>query len=298
MGAVLLATLGPRHPDVPAFVNIGQNLDLGAESDAVKAFHTAGFLGAEYGPFLIDDPDDATARVRPARAFHRARFRTAATKHYRKLQAANPVRETAAASSRNPCSARSKRPPPAGIPRREGLRHRRSSPKRASTTITPAISVSAACSPAASPKPAPGSSKFLPEYIPFRLWDTHENGHTRAMDMKKSIDGPVSQLILDLEEAACPTAPSSSSPASSAGTSSSEGKPGKSVLLKVSQPDVMTLPKHYGMHRHFTEAGSVRCLAGCQKGHLSTAKQPTNAPARSSINLLPLTICTLQSIDH
>ena len=37
------------------------------------------------------------------------------------------------------------------------------------------------------------------EYIPFRYWDTHENGHKRAIGMKKTIDAPVSQLILDLE---------------------------------------------------------------------------------------------------
>ena len=38
------------------------------------------------------------------------------------------------------------------------------------------------------------------EYVPFRYWDTHENGHERAAGMKQSIDAPVSQLILDLEE--------------------------------------------------------------------------------------------------
>src|SRR5881409_1792736 len=38
------------------------------------------------------------------------------------------------------------------------------------------------------------------EYIPFQYWDTHENGHTRAVDLKRSIDAPVAQLVLDLEE--------------------------------------------------------------------------------------------------
>ena len=47
MGAVIARTLGPKNPDVPAFLDIGQNLEIGAESDGVKAFHSAGFLGAE-----------------------------------------------------------------------------------------------------------------------------------------------------------------------------------------------------------------------------------------------------------
>ena len=38
------------------------------------------------------------------------------------------------------------------------------------------------------------------EYIPFRFWDTHENGHERAAGMKEQIDRPIAQLMLDLEE--------------------------------------------------------------------------------------------------
>ena len=35
---------------------------------------------------------------------------------------------------------------------------------------------------------------------PFEGFDTHENGHSRMIGMKEMIDGPVSQLVLDLEE--------------------------------------------------------------------------------------------------
>src|SRR5690606_12067697 len=38
------------------------------------------------------------------------------------------------------------------------------------------------------------------EYEPFKGWDTHDNGHTRLVDMKKQIDGPVAQLIKDLDK--------------------------------------------------------------------------------------------------
>src|SRR5678815_1522886 len=38
------------------------------------------------------------------------------------------------------------------------------------------------------------------EYIPFLNWDTHENGHTRLVDIKKQIDAPIAQLVRDLEE--------------------------------------------------------------------------------------------------
>ncbi len=38
------------------------------------------------------------------------------------------------------------------------------------------------------------------EYIPFLNWDTHESGHERLVAMKKQIDAPIAQLVLDLEE--------------------------------------------------------------------------------------------------
>ena len=38
------------------------------------------------------------------------------------------------------------------------------------------------------------------EYVPFVHWDTHENGHTTLARMKKEIDRPIAQLILDLEQ--------------------------------------------------------------------------------------------------
>src|ERR1022692_2049819 len=53
IGAVIAKTLGPKAATVPPFIAIGQNMEIGAESPALKSFHTGGFLGMEYGPFLI-----------------------------------------------------------------------------------------------------------------------------------------------------------------------------------------------------------------------------------------------------
>ncbi len=90
IGAVISKTLGPKNPDVPAFIDIGQNLEIGGESAAVKAFHTAGFLGTDHGPFLITNPLDAGSSVRPLPELGDARF---ANRHelYEKLAAESPV---------------------------------------------------------------------------------------------------------------------------------------------------------------------------------------------------------------
>src|SRR5260370_32977165 len=64
MGAVIARTLGPRHPDVPAFIDVGQR-SAGGEDFEVKAFQTAGFLGSAYGPFLLPEPAQASQTAHP-----------------------------------------------------------------------------------------------------------------------------------------------------------------------------------------------------------------------------------------
>src|SRR6266496_4324160 len=59
IGSVIAKTLGPKNPTVPPFIAIGQNMEIVGETASIKAFHTAGFLGTEFAPFLITDPQDA-----------------------------------------------------------------------------------------------------------------------------------------------------------------------------------------------------------------------------------------------
>jgi hypothetical protein len=48
-----------------------------------------------------------------------------------------------------------------------------------------------------------------------------------------------------------------------------EGKPDKTVKDQVQVPDTINDIKHYGMHRHFTDAGGVLLFGGgIKRGHL------------------------------
>src|SRR3954470_9069895 len=90
LGAVISKTLGPKNPDVPAFVAIGQTVEGAGEIGTLKAFHTAGFLGTEHGPFLIVDPQDAASAVRPPKEFGTERFRSR-RELFQKLLGEEPV---------------------------------------------------------------------------------------------------------------------------------------------------------------------------------------------------------------
>ena len=78
---------------MPAFIDIGQRPDVGAgENEELKAFRTAGFLGSEYGPFLIPEPAQAVASISPPKGMDASRFQNR-YKLYRKMVEQSPIGE-------------------------------------------------------------------------------------------------------------------------------------------------------------------------------------------------------------
>lgn len=100
------------------------------------------------------------------------------------------------------------------------------------------------------------------EYEPFMQFDTHEDGHTRMVALKALIDAPVAQLVLDLEERGLLERTLVVLASEFSRDMVTEGKPGKLVQDQVVVPTRMTELKHYGMHRHFTDAGSLLLFGG------------------------------------
>jgi hypothetical protein len=73
LGSWIAKELGPKNPVIPAFIDIGQRFTVG-EAEELKAFHTAGFLGNEFGPFFIPDPSQGLESVRPPVGMDARRF--------------------------------------------------------------------------------------------------------------------------------------------------------------------------------------------------------------------------------
>ncbi len=107
------------------------------------------------------------------------------------------------------------------------------------------------------------------EYVPFLGWDTHENGHTRLRDMKKEIDGPVAQLIKDLDKTGHLDRTLVILASEFSRDMMLEGRPGAEVKHQVDQPTVINDIKNYGMHRHFTDGCSILLFGGgIKKGNV------------------------------
>ena len=127
------------------------------------------------------------------------------------------------------------------------------------------------------------------EYIPFVYWDTHENGHQRVVDMKKVIDAPVAQLIRDLDERGLLERTLVVLASEFGRDAVTEGKVGKEVRDQaINIPDVMSEPRHYGMHRHFTAAGSVLMFGGGVKKGFVYGKTADERPCTTIEGAMPV----------
>src|SRR5438270_6956100 len=94
LGSWIARVLGPRNPAIPAFIDVGQRLEDVGEKEELKAFHTGGFLGTEYGPFVLPYPDQAVQAVRPPKGMTPGRFQER-YKKYQELVKRSPVGEQA-----------------------------------------------------------------------------------------------------------------------------------------------------------------------------------------------------------
>ncbi|MDB6032937.1 MAG: hypothetical protein JWM16_3275 [Verrucomicrobiales bacterium] len=291
LGAVIARTLGPLNPALPAFINIGQRLDLG-EGEELKAFTTAGFLGSEYGPFNIPLPEAAASSVRPPGGMTPGRFENR-DKFYRKLLAESPVMLHGSDFQKE------------SLLRSVDNAHRllgssaakafdlALEPKENVAKYTGGISDFSKISKAGQNRDgsyeknsigrfglgcllarrlAEAGARYIEvttEYIPFLNWDTHEQGHEKLVHMKQSIDAPIAQLVLDLEERGLLNRTLIVLASEFSRDSLVEGKPDKKVQDQVPVPDTIQDIKNYGMHRHFTDAGSVLLFGGgVKKGHV------------------------------
>jgi len=287
IGSVISRTLGRRTPDVPAFIGIGQNLEIGGESAPLKSFHTAGFLGSEHGPFLVVDPQDAVASVRPAAELGARRFHSR-RQLYQDLLAESPLGKYAGDFQRE------------SLVRSMDAAHRlltSPSAKAFDLSLEPKQSFDAyntgrfgqGCLLAR--RLVEAGARFVEvttEYIPFRFWDTHENGHERAAKMKEQIDAPVARLILDLEERGLLSRTLVVLATEFGRDMLTEGKADKKVRDQVIVPDVMTEPRHYGMHRHFTGAGSVLLFGGGIRKGMLYGKTADERPCTTLENPVPV----------
>ncbi len=269
LGSVIARALGPLNPDVPAFLDIGQRLDEG-EGEDFYAFRQAGFLGCGYGPVCIPYPEDIHS-VRSPGGMILGRCDDS-NKRYKAQLEASPAGQYGSGYQK------------------ESFLHAMDNTHR--LLSSPTVNVFDLSREPQQVYDRYNTGRFglgcllarrltetgaryievTTDYEPFQMWDTHENGHARLVEMKKLIDAPVAHLILDLEERGLLDRTLVVLASEFSRDMLVEGKPDCQVKDVAHVPHVMTETRHYGMHRHFTDAGCVLLFGGgMKKGFLHGA---------------------------
>lgn len=269
IGSWMARVLGPLNPVMPAFVNIGQRLEGVGEQEELKAFTTAGFFGSQYGPMNLPYPEEAAQSVRPPKGMDTSRF---ANRHklFQKLVDQSLDKDYVG-----------------DFQRESHLRSLENAYRLLSAKEREAFDISL------EPKDSyakydtgrfgrgcllarrlvENGARFVEvttEYVPFFNWDTHANGHTTLVDMKKQIDGPIAQLILDLESRGLLNRTLVILASEFSRDMIMEGKPGSNANDQTTDPvEALKEMKHYGQHRHFTGSSCVVMWGGgVKRGHL------------------------------
>ncbi len=279
IGAWIAHAKGPQNPALPAFIDIGQRYDGNGEAEELKAFQTGGCLGAQYGPFRVPDPEQAVLTVRPPAGMSHKRFRRR-FEAYKKLVEESPVARSSdfqrEALLESLASAHRLMNAPAAKAFDLSLEPEKS------RKLYDTGRFGLGCLLAR--RLIEQGARFIEvstEYVPFLGWDTHDNGHTRATALKQMIDAPIAQLIRDLEHRGMLDRTLIVLASEFSRDVMMEGKPDKPVPDQVAQPDKMTELKHYGMHRHFTGAGSVLLFGGGAKRGFLFGKTADERPCTS-----------------
>jgi hypothetical protein len=278
-GAWIAKELGPVNPVIPAFIDIGQRFTVG-EGEELKAFHTAGFLGNEFGPFLIPDPSQGLESVRPPVGMSGKRFERR-NQLYNELISQSPIGEFGSDYQKESLK-RSMEQAYILLNSPEAKAFDLSQEPKEIYDIYNTGRFGLGCLMAR--RLTEQGARFISvttEYEPFMGWDTHENGHTRLKDMKKQIDGPVAQLIKDLERTGRLDRTIVILASEFSRDMLMEGRPGAKVQDQVDQPDVITDIKNYGMHRHFTDGCSILMFGGGIKKGYAYGKTADERPCKT-----------------
>ena len=269
IGAWMAKVLGPNNPVIPPFINIGQRLEGVGEKEELKAFTTAGFFGSEFGPMNLPYPEVAVQSVQPPKGMDPGRFSNR-YKAYQKLIDKNPNREWMS-DFQQESMIRSMDNAYRLLSADEKKAFDLTQEPKESYDIYNTGRFGRGCLLAR--RLVEEGARFVEvttEYIPFKHWDTHENGHTTVQRLKDEVDRPIAQLILDLEAKGKLDRTLVIVASEFSRDMMIEGVPGsKAKDQSRAKTDKLQEMKHYGLHRHFTGGTSVAMFGGgVKKGYL------------------------------
>ncbi|MDZ4859430.1 MAG: DUF1501 domain-containing protein, partial [Candidatus Hydrogenedentes bacterium] len=201
MGATVSRTVGRRHPNVPAYIDIGRDINTSNEEYLfINEYMGPGFLGVQHAPFMIPEPAEglktlnAVAGMRPERLDRRQAYLEAvAGLTAPELREANKVKDYMKVME----DARAMMDSP--VKSAFDFRNEESAETLAAYDVGHRFGWSCLLAR----RLVETGARYVEveyQYAPFKGFDMHEDGHTRMAEMKAHIDRPIGTLLKELDE--------------------------------------------------------------------------------------------------
>jgi uncharacterized protein (DUF1501 family) len=281
MGAAVARSLGPRDPRVPTYIYLGRDIDTSdTEKQFINEYIGAGFYGPKFAPLMIPDPVrglatlGATAGMTTGRLDRRLKMlEQVSGLSDGKLRGSAKVEEYLRVVSQ--------------------ARNMMDSPVRQALDYT--VQESAATIAAYEPRITAeqvkdkkyyfgrrfghgllvarrlveAGARFVQveyQYGAFKGFDTHEDGSTRMVELKKQVDAPLAQLIRDLDARGLLDTTLVVVATEFGRTIANQPKAGVEPIGFAEQQSgddlVIDSEKMYGFHGHFSSANTLLFFGG------------------------------------
>lgn len=250
MGAWASKILGPLNPDLPAFIEIGRSEKTTNVFLSLAAFSSSGFLGSEHGSLLIPVAERAGEIIQSLLPTNRFDNRY---KRFKELAAANPITEFGSSYQKESLERSAENAYRLMRSKSVGAFDlSQESPETLAKYDTGPFGRSCLLAR----RLVEARARFVEVHVDFenaKGWDTHNDGHNGQAAMKKVVDRPIAQLIMDLEE---------------------RGLLDRTLVILASEfgrcalgrggAKVKKIEKmdHYGVHGHFGAASSMLMWGG------------------------------------
>ena len=201
LGAVVARSLGRKHPLVPAYIDIGRDINTSNQEFLfINEYSGPGFYGPRYAPFMIPEPAQGLVTLETAAGMKRDRL-DRRQKFLTDITSTEPSELKDAAKAAEYMKTMEEARAMMDSPVKKAFDFLKDEKPETLKAYDVGHRFGHGCL-LARRLIEQGARVVMVEYQyqPFGGFDTHENGRDRLVNMKKQVDRPIGTLIKDLHE--------------------------------------------------------------------------------------------------
>ncbi|HVX12464.1 MAG TPA: DUF1501 domain-containing protein [Pirellulales bacterium] len=308
MGAAVARTLGPRHPQVPPYIYLGRDIDTSdTEKQFINEYIGPGFYGPKFAPLMIPDPVRGLATLGAAAGMTTERL-DRRLKMLRDVNGLADGRLRGSAKVEDYLHVMSQAREMMDSPVRQALDYTSQESAATISAYEPRIAAEEVKDKKyyfgrrfghgllVARRLVEAGARFVQveyQYGAFKGFDTHEDGSTRMVELKKQVDAPLAQLIRDLDARGLLDTTLVVVATEFGRTIANQPKAGVEPIgfaERQSGDDlVIETEKMYGFHGHFSSANTLLFFGGGFKPGLVYGRTADRHPMTVVENPVSLT---------